>query len=278
MFGLFSPFLMDPAFEKRQREREREERKERLKHAVPWDLKMKWASNLAIKAETWPTWNLFAVEPSSHNNVNDEDDTSKLIISPCKQFVFYKKLLSRGAKIALFNGSKSGDVMFDGPVAIPALHERARNGEWKELPWMSLTPMELLTQRPGIRFAKGHTIVAGLGLGWALIEIMRKKTVKKVTLVERSQSLVDWILPRVMDMAKLRYGETWPPLDVVVGDAYTVMPPMVADVAIVDIFDSYGSNDFLDDMRLRYKIRDATPCPNIGRVWSWGAAHVRDTW
>jgi len=142
-----------------------------------------------------------------------------------------------------------------------------------------------MTQRPGIRFAKGHTIVAGLGMGWALVEIMRKKTVKHVTLVEKSQSLVDWILPRVMDTAKLRYGEKWPTLDVVVGDAYEVVPDMTADVAVVDIFDSYGSNDFIDDVMTKTRSRlprelrwkhELNVCPNIKRVWSWGKSDVKD--
>jgi hypothetical protein len=286
MFGLFSPFGMSPEFEKKQRERERRERAERLKQGVPWDPKLKWQPQLTIKAETWPTWDLFAAEPSKHIDINDERDLSKLIVSPCGRFVFYKKILPRGTKLDTMQGSKHGDVMFDADITIPALHERHRDESWKEVPWMSLTPMECMTQRPGIRFAKGHTIVAGLGLGWALIEIMRKKTVKKVTLVERSQSLVDWVLPRVMDLAKLRFGEAWPPLDVVVGDAYDVIPKMTADVAVIDIFDGYGSNDFIDDAKirinnglpreLRFKHENANPCPNIGRVWSWGAAHVGD--
>lgn len=52
-----------------------------------------------------------------------------------------------------------GSVMFTGPVHIPIL---SRAGE----AWMSLTPSEILTLREGNRIAKGHTLVAGLGMGW----------------------------------------------------------------------------------------------------------------
>ena len=175
MFNLFSPFGMSPEFEKRQRDRERRERAERLKEGVPWHPMLKWQPHLTIKADTWPTWDLFDVQPSKYPNVNHEQDMSKLAVSPCGRFVYYKKTIPRGATLTTMNGSKRGDVMFDANITIPALHEQIRDGhEWREAPWMSLTPMECMTQRPGIRFAKGHTIVAGLGLGWALIEIMRK--------------------------------------------------------------------------------------------------------
>ena len=123
---------------------------------------------------------------------------------------------------------------------------------------MSLTPMEMVTLRGGIRFAKKHTVVAGLGLGHQLIEVSRKKSVKKITLVESSQELVDWLLPRIktfMGDAKLK---------VVVGDAKKLVPKMTADVALIDIFRSYGSNDFVE-------------CPKIPRVWCWGSAEISDS-
>lgn len=33
--------------------------------------------------------------------------------------------------------------------------------------WMSMTPMEIESQEIGCRFATGHTVVMGLGMGWA---------------------------------------------------------------------------------------------------------------
>ena len=55
--------------------------------------------------------------------------------------------------------------------------------------------MEFFTLRGGTRFSRGHTVVAGLGLGHQLREVTHRKQVKRVTLIERSQSLLDFIMP-----------------------------------------------------------------------------------
>ena len=94
-----------------------------------------------------------------------------------KNFLYCVKTLPKGVQLATYYGKSRGSVIFDGPVFIPAIHER----DSFDL-WMSLTPMEMITLRGGVRAAKGHTVVAGLGLGYQLIEISKKKSVKKVTL------------------------------------------------------------------------------------------------
>ena len=104
-------------------------------------------------------------------------------------------------------GARRGEVAFDGDVLIPALHERdaryadgspwqARN-LWGSSPWMSHTPMEVFSLRGGTRRAKGSVVVAGLGLGQQLIDVSQRAAVKQLTLVECSQELVDWIMPRI---------------------------------------------------------------------------------
>jgi spermidine synthase len=110
--------------------------------------------------------------------------------------------------------------------------------------------MEILTLRSGLRRAKGHTIVAGLGLGWLLERVTQKKSVTKVTLIEISGELLDWVLPR------LSLGDV--EFEVICGDALELLPEMAADVALVDIWRDYGGNEL------------RTPCPEIGFVWCWG--------
>lgn len=287
MFG-FPMFLMDPAFEKRQRERIAAERKARLaKNATPWSLDMKWDPKLTLQAKTWPTWNLFNVKPTDHHDPNDEPEPeSKFEVSPSGQFMYCVKRLKRGQMLETVSGSKTGDVMFDDDILIPALHERANYGDdlWKQQPWMSITPMELITQRPGLRFSKGHTVVAGLGLGWFLMQCRAKKTVKKVTLVERSQELVDWLLTddRIFRAAGIPSTKL-APLEVIVGDAYEVVPKLKADVAIIDIFSGYGGNDFLEDLTYKHRGGTLLPeerrCEGIGKIWNWGKAYTKgDGW
>lgn len=285
MFGLFSPFGMNPEFEKAQHERIAREREERLaKGGVPWSLDLKWEPHLTVQARTWPTWNLFDVTPTTHQNPNYEANPKCIEVSPSGQFMYTLKRLPRAAALATLNGSKQGDVIFDDEVLIPALHE-AKNWDGKprrENPWMSITPMELITQRPGLRFSKGHTVVAGLGLGWFLMQCRAKKSVTKVTLVEKSQELVDWLLGsgRIMQAAEFPQGTKLAPLDVIVGDAYDVIPKLTADVAIIDIYKGYGGNDFLEDLQ-GHRGGTLFPaerrCDGIGKIWNWGKAYTKES-
>lgn len=272
MFGMFAipGFGMTKEMREKQQAREAEELKARLAQAEAWTPKTAFKKRLTLKADSWPSWKLFDVEPTKHNNVNlEQRPEGKFKVSPSGQFLFCEKILPKAGRIALLQGSRRGDVMFDGPVAIPALHERTPNGlNWREDPWMSLTPMEVMTQRPGTRLARGHVVVAGLGLGWGLVEAFKKRTVTKVTLVERSQELVDWIMPALAP--KLRgLGKDF---DTIVGDAYNVLADFKADVALIDIFRGYGSNEFRARGDGGVQIRPR----NIDTVWCWGSAPLAD--
>ena len=161
------------------------------------------------------------------------------IDSPNKHWRYTLNILPAGRPLNIYYGSKIGTVMFDGPVSIPTLYEgNSDNKFYRETPWMSLTPMEIITLRGGIRRAKGRVVVAGLGLGYQLTEIIRKKTVKEVVLIERDQSLVDWILPTIQRNFPSK------PLQVIIGDVYKELPKLTADVAVVDVFKAYGNNDY----------------------------------
>lgn len=258
MLGLAS-FLMS----REQREMERrfyeKDKERRLKLCVPWDPLIKWDPELNIKADTYQVRNLFPdVEPTPSPLVSVSiTDEKRCAYSPTKRFVYVVKQLPAGQRLTTYYSNKRGSVVFDGPVLIPALHERCLwdNAGWNPDPWMSFAPMEFLTLRGGIRKAKGHTVIAGLGLGHQLIEVSLKKTVKQITLVEHSQELVDWLMPRI----KPFLGPAT--LTVIVDDAKKVVPELPADVALIDIFTGYGGNTFAS-------------CPNIKTVWCWGSQYV----
>jgi hypothetical protein len=288
MFGLFGPFGWDPKYAAVMRERQEQAVRDRLaKGGVPWSLDIKWEHHLTLQAKTWVSWNLFDVEPTNHHDPNKEPaPEGKFEYSPSGEFMYCHKRLKRGQMIGTISGSRTGDVLFDADVLIPGLHQKSRSQDvWREQPWMSITPMELMTQRPGLRFSKGHTIVAGLGLGWFLMQCRAKKSVKKVTLVERSQELVDWLLTsgRIERAAGFPEGTKLAPLEVIVGDAYEVIPKMKADVAVIDIYEGYGGNDFLDDLTYKHRGGTLLPeerrCEGIGRIWNWGKAYTKgDCW
>lgn len=287
--------LEDPKTRRARHERIKKAREELIRDAVePWDLmKTKWKPKQAFRADTWLKWDLFDVEATANNNPNwEKHPAGKFELSPSGKYMFCKKLLPRAEGLLTINGKKTGEAVFDADITIPALHELSdgrrgcREGSWFDEPWMSITPMELMTQRPGIRFAKGHVIVAGLGIGWFLTQVRLKKTVKKVTLVEQSQELVDWLLTSdvIFHAAQKSLGiqsHQLAPLEIVVDDAYKAIPKMTADVALIDIYEGYGGNDFLDDLR-SYRGNTLLPeekkCPNIGRIWDWGRQFTRESY
>jgi hypothetical protein len=270
MYGFLGlDFLVDPKTREYQDKLRDKVMTERMATAVDWTPTIPWKKSLTLKAASWPAWNLFDVQPTLRNNANHETEPEgKFMTSPSGQFLYCLRTLPYKTGLATLQGSRRGNVYFDGPVSFPTLHEKRPDGQWREEPWMSITPMEIITQRPGTRLAKGHTVVAGLGLGWGLMEALRKRSVSKVTLVERSQELVDWILPRVPGIDAYRHK-----LEVVVGDARDVLWTLEADVALIDIFKNYGSNEF--HVNGGGKHFGGKPM-HIETVWCWGSAPLAD--
>lgn len=234
----------------------------RLAGAVPWTDTTRWQRELTIKASTYVAPSLFDVKPLPGPSLRGAKPGS-LVLSPSGRWAYCEKRLPRGSALDIYRGRSRGDVMFDGPVILPALHERwpsNTNDGWRPVPWMSITPMEILTLRAGTRLARGHVVVAGLGLGYQLAEVARRPKVTRVTLVERDPELVEWLMPRLTP----RLGR---PVDVIVDDAYAVLPKLAADVALVDIFAGYGCNG-MEAAKLR------NDCRAIKKLWAWGAVEV----
>ncbi len=241
-----------------------EDHERRLRSCVDWSPAIKWAPKLDIKGATYRVLELFPGVVASDAPV-DRLERGQYVDSPGGQFRYCVRLHRRGHPLLTWWGPEVGTVVFDSDVIIPALFEaRApddpRPGRWNDTPWMSLTPAEIITLRPGTRLARGHVIVAGLGLGHQLIEVSKRLQVKKITLVEINQELVDWILPVVRKHVRK-------PLEVVVGDAYETIPRLSADVALIDIFPGYGDG-------FRRVAELARRSPRIKKFWGWGTSEM----
>lgn len=81
---------------------------------------------------------------------------------------------------------------------------------------MSDTQMERNSNYEVVRRAHGRVLVAGLGLGVILIPILRKPEVDVVVVVEKSQDVVDLVLPHIDDEKLCVYVEDihgWVPPD-----------------------------------------------------------------
>lgn len=224
--------------------------------AVEWDEdKTKFQHMLVLKASTYNPHRLFDVEPISMDEMNAQSlPDSKCAISPTGQFRYTEAILSRGRMLDLIRGDRRTKVCFDDDVVIPRLNERrSSHAGFMIDPWMSMTPMEVMTQRYAIRRAKGHVVIAGLGMGWMLRKVAARKQVRAITLVEISQELIDWVMP-TLGISR--------DIEIICGDAREIVPSLTADVALTDIDESYGGNRF-------------PTCPNIEYVWTWGDQYVR---
>jgi hypothetical protein len=236
----------------------------RLQQCVPWSPAAKWAPKLNFKGDTYEVLELFPGVIASDDPV-DALHPGMFVDSPQGTFRYCVRLHRAGRPLLTWWGDQVGTVIFDGDVIIPALYEARKpddpgEGRWNEAPWMSLTPAEILTLRPGTRIARGKVVIAGLGLAHQLIEVSKRLQVKKVVVVELSQELVDWMLPVVRPHVRK-------PLEVIVGDAYEVIPKLKADVCLVDIFPGYG-----DGFRRVKEL--AAKSPGIKTFWGWGTSEM----
>jgi hypothetical protein len=59
--------------------------------------------------------------------------------------------------------------------------------------WMSIVPMEIESQEIGIAAARGHTVVLGLGMGWAAANVALNPAVERVTVIERDPDVITLI-------------------------------------------------------------------------------------
>ena len=298
------PFFFNPPPSPQAQERAARWEAERIEHvkhtAIPWDPKG-WKRNWAIQAATYtPGINLFprlkSILPQDWRNADELN--KKTAKSPSGKFIYVNQLVPAFTKLNCFRGSVHGTVAFDGPVIVPALFELDAYRNIPISPWMSLTPQEIVTLAPGTKIAKGHTIIVGLGLGYQLIEVSKKKSVHTITLVERNAELVKWLLPRIrkhMGPVKLNvvisgawtvtdkiYHLSWDPYwhRYVLPSKFTrittpksscVLLDLVSqygvDVVLVDTFPNYGNNDIED------YIPEAIRPPGV-KWWIWGSAKI----
>lgn len=153
---------------------------------------------------------------------------------------------------------EDGRAFFDADIAIPTF-QISKQGAGQFETWMSLTPHELWTLRPGIQAATGHVVLAGLGMGWMLNEIVKKPSVLSVTVVEKNESLMKWFGD---ELCRLTPKVT----KVICGDIYETLDrfDFKQHKFIMDIWQGY--RDAEGDRRLaEMRVRGA-------RVWAWGAS------
>jgi hypothetical protein len=162
------------------------------------------------------------------------------------------------ARAAISLGPRRGSCCFNKPVWIPQIISSKRTFDDSNV-WMSLTPMEILTQRPGLRKARGHVLVGGMGMGWFARRCCDREQVKTVTVYE-----MNW------DIAKA-FKFNHPKLRIIPDDVWGAQINKF-DSVLLDIWDSYGSAEG-DSRLLDFKAKHKN-------VWAWGdvTSGFKDSW
>jgi len=149
-----------------------------------------------------------------------------------------------------------GHIKFDGPVHMPILAKLNSYGQLRV--WMSLSPMEVMSQMNGFHLAEGHVLIGGLGMGWLTQKVLQKPGVTQVTQVELDPDILSFFgEPLVNDYGskiRLVHADVWKYLD---NSALSRF-----DTILLDIWPGY--TDARRDPNFRQLKKDHT------RVWAWG--------
>jgi hypothetical protein len=172
--------------------------------------------------------------------------------SPSGRFELREAPFPYVGQVISFDGAILGESL--GDLKFLHLYELQKFKGEKE--WMSNIPCEVYEIQQAVSEISGTVIIAGLGMGMMLSAARKKEGVTHITLIEQSQELVGWILPR-LDVAADK---------VIIGDAMLELPRLEADWALVDIFEAWGTKAALLD-----KLK--ATCPGINNWWVWGNEH-----
>lgn len=149
-----------------------------------------------------------------------------------------------------------------GTWGLPALLRNA-NGDGKTWEtWMSLSPYEIETQELGCRYARGHTVVMGLGMGWIAANIALNPAVQAVTVIERDPEVID-LFTQAQAFAGLP-AEAIAKLHIVEADALHWQPDVPVDFLYADIWLHLEEPCAVDELRLMQANVQA------GAIYFWG--------
>jgi hypothetical protein len=128
------------------------------------------------------------------------------------------------APLCLSRGYWSGAALIHNMTAL------LRDG----ISWMSTSPTELESQEIGIRLARGHVLIFGLGMGWSAVNCALRPEVDAVTVVELDADVL--ALHRQLDIADQLPEAARGKLRFLQGDAFDYVPDRPVDVLMPDIW------------------------------------------
>lgn len=130
---------------------------------------------------------LFDVPPT-HFDLTE----STAVYSPCARYVYCNGVLPYGRPIEV---NDEGRIWFTDEVVAPVLMTVRPSKHCQPQTFFVLSPAEIIAMREGLARADGHVLVGGVGLGWFINKVICRHTVRKVTVIEPSSSLLHWLKP-----------------------------------------------------------------------------------
>lgn len=128
--------------------------------------------------------------------------------------------------------------------------------------WMSTTPMEIESQEIGVRAATGHTVVMGMGMGWAAVNAALRPDVTRVTVVELDPDVIE--VNRRVGLFDQLPAEAVAKITIVNADALEFRTDEPADVLMTDIWLSINGDERMEQSRIMARNTGAR------RVYVWG--------
>jgi len=173
--------------------------------AEHWDeQRTLFKERLVLHGHSYRMEALFDTVPMRADVTTVTYDDPRARFSPSRTFCYLRRTLPVGMPLDIAQGRKLGRVWWTRPVTIPVLaHAEAVSsngvptGDLNTYTWMSLTPAEVFTLRPGLEFATGDVMIGGLGLGWFLGRVCARTAVRRVRVVELREELIHWLRPAI---------------------------------------------------------------------------------
>jgi hypothetical protein len=128
--------------------------------------------------------------------------------------------------------------------------------------WMSMTPMEIESQEFGVRAAVGHTVVMGMGMGWAAVNAALRPEVTRVTVVELDLDVIE--VNRQIGLFDQLPADAVAKIVLVNADALEFRTDEPADTLMTDIWLPISGDDRMEQSRTMARNTRA------GRVYVWG--------
>jgi hypothetical protein len=132
---------------------------------------------------------------------------------------------------------------WSGPALVTDMAVLQRHGRT----WMSMTPMELESQEIGVRLARGHVLIYGLGMGWSAAASALRDPVESVTVVEVDPDVL--ALHGELDLFAQLPSAARAKVRLVEGDAYRYLPDRPVDLLMPDFWLPLFSDGRVEEVR-----------------------------